>query len=480
MMKRLVIKLFVCLLTLGVAFSGFSLSVDTVKGAEKEITVFSWEDYMEVGEEGDINEDNDLIYQFEQQSGIKVNYITFATNEDMYNELLKNPNACDLICPSEYMIMKMMDEDLIKPYKMPQNWITYGSPYIKETFNKLGFNVGEDKTYAIGYMWGTMGFIFNMDVVAPETLNRWKSIWSEEFKNKVTIKDSIRDTYIMALGALYEDELLALKDSYNKGDITEEYYSSKVFEIFNRTDEYTLVNVERNLKELKSNLYGFEVDSGKNDIINGKINVNFAWSGDAVFAMDEADNVGVNLGYIVPNEGSNVWFDGWVMPKSANEELAVEFLDFISTPDAAIRNMDYIGYTSCIAGEEVFERAVENYSVEDGEFTVDLNYFFGGEDGDKYLIKTDSLYRQFATQYPSKEVVVRCAVMDMFDKQTLEDINTMWNNVKFITFPTFIIWIVVGCVLLVFALVLFVKYKDRILIFNKRKKGGKIIRIEKI
>ena len=111
-MKRLVIKLFTCLFTLAVAFSGFSFNVQSVKGAEKEITVFSWEDYMEVGEEGDINEDNDLIYKFEQQSGIKVNYITFATNEDMYNELIKNPNACDLICPSEYMIMKMKDEDL--------------------------------------------------------------------------------------------------------------------------------------------------------------------------------------------------------------------------------------------------------------------------------------------------------------------------------------------------------------------------------
>ena len=479
-MKRLVIKLFTCLFALGVAFSGFSLSVDTVKGAEKEITVFSWEDYMEVGEEGDINEDNDLIYKFEQQSGIKVNYITFATNEDMYNELIKNPNACDLICPSEYMIMKMKDEGLIKPYSFPENWLTYGSPYIQDTFEKLGFNVGEDKTYAIGYMWGTMGFIYNMDKVIEDNLNHWKCIWNEGYKNKVTIKDSIRDTYIMALGALYEEELLELKDSYTKGDITEEYYSNKVFEIFNRTDEFTLVNVERILKELKPNLYGFEVDSGKNDIIDGKINVNFAWSGDAVFAMDEADNVGVELGYIVPEEGSNVWFDGWVMPKNANEELALEFLDFISTPESAIRNMDYIGYTSCIAGEEVFERVVENYEVEDGEFTIDLNYFFGEKDGGKYVIKTDSLYRQGATQYPSKEVVVRCAVMDMFKKQTLEDINTMWNNVKFITFPTFIIWIVVGIVVLAFALVLFVKYKDRFIIFNKRKKGGKIIKIEKI
>ena len=167
-MKRLVIKLFTCLFALGVAFSGFSLSVDTVKGAEKEITVFSWEDYMEVGEEGDINEDNDLIYKFEQQSGIKVNYITFATNEDMYNELIKNPNACDLICPSEYMIMKMKDEGLIKPYSFPENWLTYGSPYIQDTFEKLGFNVGEDKTYAIGYMWGTMGFIYNMDKVIED------------------------------------------------------------------------------------------------------------------------------------------------------------------------------------------------------------------------------------------------------------------------------------------------------------------------
>ena len=113
-MKKLVIRLFTCLFTLGVAFSGFSFNTQTVKAAEKEITVFSWEDYMELTEDEDGDVDYDLIDKFEQESGIKVNYITFATNEDMYNELIKNPNACDLICPSEYMIMKMKEEGLIK------------------------------------------------------------------------------------------------------------------------------------------------------------------------------------------------------------------------------------------------------------------------------------------------------------------------------------------------------------------------------
>ena len=479
-MKKLIVKIFAFLFALGVSLNGITFTPEVVKGAEKSITVFSWEDYMEIASDDERSEENDLLYQFEQETGIQVEYITFSTNEEMYNELIKNPNACDLICPSEYMIMKMMEEDLIKPYSIPENWKTYGSPYIQQTFEKLGFNCGEDKTFAIGYMWGTMGFIFNMDEVAPENLNRWKCIWNEEFTNKVTIKDSIRDSYIMALGALYEEQLLALQENYENGLLTRDEYVDRVYKYFNLTDEYTITEVEGLLKSLKPNLYGFEVDSGKNDILDGKINVNFAWSGDAVYAMDEGDSAGVNLGYIVPNEGSNVWFDGWVMPKNANEELAVEFLNFISTPDAAIRNMDFIGYTSCIASDEVFERAVEYYEVEDGEYTIDLNYFFGGEENGKYLIKTDSLYRQGATQYPDMAIIDRCAVMGAFTQDTLQRINKMWENVKFITFPTYIIWIVVGIVLFIFLAVLFFKYKDNLAIFNKRKKGGKIIKIEKI
>ena len=144
----------------------------------KEITVFSWEDYIDLGygyEEGDFPSEylqevyseeelqQSVLDIFEAQTGIKVNYYSFATNEEMYNELIKNPQACDIICPSEYMILKMRQEGLIKPYSFPENYQEYGSPYIKQVFEELGLNTEDGKTYAIGYMWGTMGLIYNMD-----------------------------------------------------------------------------------------------------------------------------------------------------------------------------------------------------------------------------------------------------------------------------------------------------------------------------
>ena len=121
--------------------------------------------------------------------------------------------------------------------------------------------------------------------------------------------------------------------------------------ILNRTDDDTIEKVEQALIDAKKNVFGFEVDSGKNDMITGKININFAWSGDAVYAIDEAEEQEVYLNYSVPQEGSNIFFDGWVMPKGANTTLAEAFVNYISMPENACANMDYVGYTSVIAGD---------------------------------------------------------------------------------------------------------------------------------
>ena len=294
------------------------------------------------------------------------------------------------------------------------------------------------------------------------------------FNKKVTIKDSIRDTYILAVGAIYEEELLKSLDK-NADD-----YAQKLAEIFNRTDDETLQRVELFLKDLKPKLYGFEVDSGKNDMITGKIEVNFAWSGDAVYTIDEASYAGLDFGYVVPEEGSNVWFDGWVMPKNANEDLATKFIDFVSEPNNAIRNMEYIGYTSCMAQEEIFNYVKEN--EEEGELEIDLGYFFKGLNytGDEYKVAVQSKYGRLATQYPDFETIKRCTVMANFSGDTLDKINDMWNRVKFITFPIWIIWTIIGIVLLSGAVFLLVKFKDKLFINVKNKKKWRVIKKEEI
>jgi spermidine/putrescine transport system substrate-binding protein len=163
----------------------------------REINVFSWEDYI----------DESLLDIFTEETGIKVNYYTFAGNEEMYNEVLKDPNACNLLCPSEYMIQKMQDEGLIKPYDIPESYKENVSSYIDGVFSDLGFYTEDGKTYACGYMWGTMGFVYNTEIITKEDLDSWSVIGDAILKNKVTIKDSVRDTYIMAVGAVYEEAL---------------------------------------------------------------------------------------------------------------------------------------------------------------------------------------------------------------------------------------------------------------------------------
>ncbi len=486
-MKSLINKFCIFLFVIFFMLTAFSnvFMMNNIKSVkadseEKEITVFSWEDYIDEGYDSAddaseyLNEiftadelESSVLDIFEEQTGIKVNYQTFATCEEMYNELIKNPNACDLLCPSEYMILQMKRENLIKPYAVPQNYQDYASPYIKTVFEDLGLNItagdGSKTAYATGYMWGTMGLLYNASKIDASELAKWTNLYGSKFSNKITIKDSLRDTYIMAIAIVYEDELYDLKDSYENGDITKAEYKQELTQIFNRTDEDTVNKVQRALIDLKDNLYSFEVDAGKNDILTGKIDINFAWSGDAAYAIYEGEEAGVELGYVVPETGSNLWFDGWVMAKNANVENSLKFLDFISDPQIAIRNMEYIGYTSCIGGDEVFAYVQDAYD-DDGEYQVDLKYFFDpeGSTGNSYIINSSVVGGQLYAQYADEETIARCVVMQEFQKKDLIRINEMWYKVKLITWPNEVIWlIVVGAVLLIAGIVVY-KNKNKI------------------
>lgn len=460
----------------------------SVKGIKKayalggEIRVFSVSDYI----------DYDILDEFEDLTGIHVDYVEFATNEEMYNELKKAPHEVDLICPSEYMIMKMREENLIREFDTPQNFIDYGSPYIKEVFKKEPLEImsdDESKTYSVGYMWGTVGMIFNTETVDEEDLKNWDSIWTH-FNKRVTIKDSIRDTYLMALAYVYKTELLTLKDNYENGLITTEEYNAQITEIFNRTDVETVNKVYDALINLKPNLYGFEVDGGKADVLTGKIDVNVAWSGDAVYSISEGmfDEDGndlpnpVYLGYAIPEEGSNVWFDGYVMAKYANVDNASAFLNYLADPEIAVRNMDYTGYTSCIAGDDVFDYVKENYHDDESDNSVDLKYFFDPDcTDDSYVIKVaEGLEYMFYAQYPTEDVIERCAVMKNFSGEELERINEMWMKIKLITLSDGALWgIAAGIVVFIAGIIVF-KYRRNIFgsINIEKRSNGKYKKIK--
>lgn len=488
MKKIFVIALALAIAILSPAFPGKAAT--TYAAEDNVLRIYSWEDYIYVDDDRDSPTYEKSLtdffedYYFEQTGKkIKVEYTTFGTNEIMYNNLLINPNHYDLLCPSDYMIQKLIAEDLVEPFDDIEtdipNFTEYGSPFLKDLFRKNGWT-----DYAVPYTWGTLGFIYNPEFVSDESVSTWECVTNFDYANKTTIKDSVRDTYFLGIALANIDDLRAKNEAFTSGAMSAADYSSYLSAVFNDTSDETIATVEGLLKQAKNNAFSLEVDSGKDDIVKGNVWINFAWSGDAVYALDEAEeDDDIELRFAVPKEGSNIWFDGWVMPKGANKELATEFLNFISAPENAILNMDYIGYTSSIAGEEVFDYVKETYLGNETDETdenarkLDLSYFFGTDfDATLYLTEVN---RQLDTLYPSEDIINRCAIMQYFKDEENDKINAMWNRVRAgdIWLSVIVIVCVVAiCGIAVAAVVIF----NRGVYFKKVKKGYRLISTEPI
>ncbi len=416
------------------------------------ITIYNAEDYINLGiddngyykeDETSVLEDFKTWYKKTYNRTITVNYATFSTNEDIYNQIKLGSLKADLVCPSDYMIQKMASENMLEEfeydeetdsYPIIENYNNYGSKYIKNLFKKNNLS-----RYSIPYTWGTMGFTYNMNYLDSEDLSSWDCMWDSLLKGKLTVKDSVRDTYFTSVMYVYKDELDGLANQYENEEITAEEYNNKLSEIFNRADDQTLAKCKEALIQLKKNIYGLEVDDGKTEIVKGTYYASLAWSGDAVYSMDVAEEGDdpTELGYVIPKEGSNIWFDGFCMPKGANIEIASRFMDFMSLPSTAAKNMSYTGYTSAIAGQEIWNLVNDWYaaSEDDEDYSsydeVDLSYFFEGtlDEDEEAKIVVSERGRQFDAQYPSYDVITRCAIMKDFGSQT-EKLNQMWADFK--------------------------------------------------
>ena len=434
------------------------------------LRVSNWEEYIDEGDwdeeetielengtvicsETGMIEDFEIWFYETYGKKVKVEYSTFGTNEELYNQLSMG-DTYDLVCPSEYMIMKMMAEDMLVPYSeefydptIEHNYYAKGvSPYIKGVFDSLSINGEPISKYSAGYMWGTLGIVYNPEEVTAEEASHWNMLLMDKFDKRVTIKDSVRDAYF-AGNSIYNEELLLSEEFLSADD-----YYAQMETLLNATDKKTVDEVEDILSDIKRNVYSFETDSGKSDMVSGKVVANQQWSGDAVYTLDQAEEEGVILCYSAPEEATNLWFDGWCMLKDgidgdADKQLAAEaFVNFVSRPDNAIRNMWYIGYTSVISGGEddsIFQYAEFLYAAEDDEEeTVDYSvaYFFTGafdaelseEEVTEYTIVTtpDQTTRQLFAQYQPEDVIKRSVVMAYFDTEGNERINQMWLNVR--------------------------------------------------
>ena len=245
----------------------------------------------------------------------------------------------------------------------------------------------------------------------PQEAQSWALMFDKRLQDKIFVKDAFRDVYspmllyaktleARAAGTLGPEEMLSL---------------DTIHELMYDSSDASIALVERYLKQMKELVAGWEADFGKEMMTQEKAWINLMWSGDAVWAIEEASYVDVDLGYAVPREGSVVWFDGWVIPKYArNVKAASYFINFMCMQESALRNMDMTGYVSVIGGDAI----LESISDEEEYDATDASYFFG-EDADSVHVNS--------IMYPDKAVVDRCAMMHDTDTEAL---LKMWSRVK--------------------------------------------------
>ncbi|WP_315081608.1 spermidine/putrescine ABC transporter substrate-binding protein [uncultured Clostridium sp.] len=337
------------LLTLGL-FSGCS---DKNSGQNGTVYFYNCGDYI----------DENLLSKFQNETGIKVEYSTYDTNEIMYQKLKSSPSSYDLVIPSDYMIEKMIQEDMIEELDF-NNIPNY--EYIDDAYKNLSYDA--NNKYSVPYMWGTIGIIYNPDIVT-EPVKSWDILWNEKYNNKQLIMfDSMRDT--LAIG------LKKLGYSIN---------STNPDEINAATKE--LVKQKQTISPL------YYVDEVKDKMISEEAVMATVWSGDAAFIRSENPK----LEYVIPEEGSNKWFDGMVVPKNApNKENAEKLINFLCDPDNAKQNVDYIGYST--PNKDVYDMLEDNIKYDEGV-------------------------------YPSKEVLDKCEIFtDLGNSLKLYD--DAWMKIK--------------------------------------------------
>jgi len=312
------IALFLCGILTATALTGCGSSSSA--GENGEVIVYNWGEYI----------DPETLTMFEEETGIKVVYDEFETNEIMYPKVEAGSSAYDVVCPSDYMVQKMIENDLIQELdydKIPNAKENIGAQYYEQA---AAYDPGNK--YCVPYCWGTVGIIYNKTMVdTPPT--KWADLWDEKYADNILMMDSIKDSFMVALK----------KNGFSSNSLDE----------------------------------------------SGEAAIGVMFSGDAIYVIGENPD----LDYVIPEEGTNVWIDGWVIPKNApNKENAEKFIDFMCRPDVALKNFEYITYgTPNTAARELIEdEDLKNSPIAFPDLTQYNNletFLYLGEDGEELFNK---------------------------------------------------------------------------------------------
>lgn len=287
-----------------------------------QVIVYNWGEYL----------DPEVITLFEKETGINVVYEEFETNEIMYPKVQSGAIAYDVVCPSDYMIQRMIENDLLAELNFDNipNVKNIGQEYFKQSRQ-----FDSENKYSVPYCWGTVGILYNKTMV-DEPIDSWSVLWDEKYKDNILMQDSVRDAFAVALK--YKGHSL------------------------NSTDLDELEEAKELLIEQKPLVQAYVIDQVRDKMIGNEAAIGVIYSGEAIYTQLENPN----LEYVIPKEGSNVWIDSWVIPKNAkHKENAEAFINFLCRPDIAKMNFDYITYSTpnTAARELIEDPAIRNSKI---------------------------------------------------------------------------------------------------------------------
>lgn len=313
-----------------------------------EVIVYNWGEYI----------DPEVLDIFEQETGIKVVYDEFETNEVMYPKVEAGAAQYDVICPSDYMIDKMIENNLLAEINFDN--IPNAKANIGAQYWEMSKEFDEENKYSIPYCWGTVGILYNKTLV-DEPIDSWNVLWDEKYSNNILMQDSVRDAFMVALK----------KNGHS----------------MNSTNADELALAKDTLVSQKPLVQAYVIDQVRDKMIGNEAAIGVIYSGEAIYTQRE----NADLEYVIPKEGTNVWIDSWVMLKNApNKENAEKFLDFLCRPDIALKNFEYITYsTPNVKAQELIEdEDIKNSAIAFPDLTQynDLEtYLYMGEEYDEQL-----------------------------------------------------------------------------------------------
>ena len=313
-----VVPVAICIVFIGGGFY-YAKENDVMNG--EKLVVYNWGEYI----------DPEVLTMFEEETGIDIVYEEFETNEILYPKISSGAIAYDVICPSDYMIQRMIENDLLSEINFDNipNLKNIGKQYLEQSRQ-----FDPENKYSVPYCWGTVGILYNKMMI-DEPVDSWSILWDPKYKDNILMQDSVRDAFGVTLKYLG--------------------YS------LNSTDLDELTEAKNLLIEQKPLVQAYVIDQVRDKMIGNEAALGVIYSGEAIYAQKENPN----LEYVIPKEGSNIWIDSWVIPKNAeHKENAEKFINFLCRPDIALMNFEYITYST---PNEAARELIEDESIRNSE-----------------------------------------------------------------------------------------------------------------